>query len=148
MSRRYWSSNADRRGNCRYRRRSAADTTALPLVNGVCSISDTGRAGRQVADSWGRPDAPRGPSTRPAEPYSRTPCTATTRGDARLSAASPRIRSADTATCSATADSPRRTAVSLLSLMSLSSLSLSKTTDSSTRYRSVSSSGIERRVVS
>ncbi len=146
MSRRYWSSNADRRGSCRCRRRSAADATALPLLKGACSISDYRWTDYQVADSRGRPDAPRGPSTQPAEPYSRTPCTATTRGDARLGGASPLIRSADTATRSATADSPRRIAVSPWSLASLSSRSLARTTDSSTRYRTVSSSGIERRV--
>jgi hypothetical protein len=52
------------------------------------------------------------------------PCTATSRGDARLGGASPRIHSGDTATHSVTADSPRCTVISPLRLVLLSSLSL------------------------
>jgi len=64
----------------------------------------------------------------------------------RLGGASPQICSVDTAKCSVAADSPRRTAVSPSHLASLSLRWLARTSDSSTRYRAVSSNGIERRV--
>jgi hypothetical protein len=85
--------------------------------------------------------------TQPVKLYSRTPCTATTRDDARHGEASPHICSAGTARCSITADSPRLTALSPSHLASLLSLLLAQTSDSSTRYRTVSSKrrvGVER----
>jgi len=115
--------------SCRCRRRSAADATTSPSLRWLARSVVSGGIGRQVADSRGRPDAPRGrprsSSNHIDELLVRPPPEATPAS----AGASPHTRSEGTARRSVRGDSPPRTAAVPLDLVLSLSLSLAQTSD-------------------